>query len=160
MKNLVIVFAACVLVLGVSAQEKITKSKLIGKWSLAAVEMKNMFYFDIEKDSLALGDMITSQVTDPSQLELVKTTTKGQLAMLKSIYFQFNNDGSTEFNSGTGDSKGGTYTVDEEKSTITTTDKSEKSDKQTIPAEIVAEKLRLTMSQPQGDFVMLLKKSK
>jgi hypothetical protein len=161
MKNLVILFAGCFLTLAASAQNKVTKANVVGKWALTIVEMKDAFYFDVDKDSLALGTTITSQVPDASQLELVKTMTKSQLGALKSVYFQFNSDGTAEFNSGDGVSKGGTYVVDEEKSTITTIDKSGKEDKQSLPATMVGDKLKLTLTEnAQGEFVMLLKKIK
>jgi hypothetical protein len=161
MKNLVTLFAGCFLALAASAQNKVTKASIVGKWVVTVVEVKDAIYFDMDKDSLALGTAITSQVPDASQLELVKTMTKSQLGTLKSLYFQFNSDGTLEFNNGVSVFKGGTYVVDEEKSTITKFDKDGKEDKQSLPATMVGDKLQLTLTEnPQGELVMLMKKIK
>lgn len=146
------------MVLSLSAQDKVTKEKVVGTWALTVVEMKNTFYFDIEKDSLALGSAITAQLGDnASQIDMVKNMMKAQMAVIKSLYFKLNADGTAEFNAG-GSPKQGTYVVDEEKSTITTIEKGEKSEKETLPASFVDGKLKLVQSQAEGEFVMLLKK--
>lgn len=161
MKKILVLGLALFVLVSLQAQTKITKSGLVGKWQLSSMEMSGMFYYSIDKDSLALGEMIKAQVKDDAQqISAMTTMMKSQMAMLSKMSFEFNADGSAVLNGGMGEPKPATYTVDEANSTITTTEKGEgKND--TIKAEVLPDnKMRFVMSQPQGEIFMVLKKAK
>ena len=139
-------------------QTKITKASIVGKWVISAVEMKGMFYYCVENDSLGFGDMIKAQVADTSQLKAVTGMIKPQLTVFTKMAFIFNLDGTAELENGIDSAQVASYTVDEENSTITTTDKDKKED--TMKAEMLIEKLKISVKQPEGEILMLLKKVK
>ncbi len=156
-KSILFIFAFFVLA-QIHAQTKITKTNIIGKWSVLAVDMPGMIYYNLEKDSLAIGETLKSQMPDPSQLSTVTSMIKPQMAVFAKIGFQFNTDGTVILESGNEGSQSGTFTVDEEKSEITTT---EKDQKQTVfKADFIKENLRVNVKQPQGEMTLILKKAK
>jgi hypothetical protein len=156
MKKLFIVIAAALFITGVQAQEKISKSALVGKWTITSVEMQGMFSYDLEKDTIILGDMLKAQVS-ADQLSMVLAAMKPQLAVLTKMGFVFNADGSAELGTGTDMKQSGTYKVNEAESTITTIDKDGKED--VFKAEMVKEKLKMNINSPQGAVQMMFKKS-
>ncbi|MES2002949.1 MAG: hypothetical protein V4450_00405 [Bacteroidota bacterium] len=158
MKKIILLGFSFVLLLQIHAQTKVTKANVVGKWNISAVEMTGLFYYSIEKDSLAIGDMMKSQIQDPSQLATITSTMKMQMAMFSTMAFIFNADGTAKLGVGTGQEQDVTYTVDETESTITTVDKDKKED--TLKAEMVNENLRLVLKQPQGEIIMIVKKVK
>ncbi|MDE3252400.1 MAG: hypothetical protein KGO92_06310 [Bacteroidota bacterium] len=158
MKSLFTLMVCLLTVLTLSAQTKITKSGVVGKWVIASVEMSGVFFYDTEKDSLALGDMMKSQAKDEQQLTAMTNMMKPQLAMMSKMSFLFNADGTAEMGTPMAAAEPATYTVDEENSTITTTDKEKKQD--TLKADMLKEHLRIIMEQPQGNMTMVLKKVK
>ncbi len=146
-------------VLSLSAQTKITKTSVVGKWVVSAVEMKDMFFYSVDKDSLGLGETMKAQLAQAQQpVETVVAMIKPQMAVFSKISFQFNADGTAELVTGVEAPQAATYTVDEANSTITTKDKDKK--EETIKAEMVGDKLHLTVTQPQGEVQMTLKKAK
>lgn len=158
MKKIILLACSFVLVLQIQAQTKVTKTNVVGKWSVSAVEMTGMFAYYIEKDSLALGEMMKAQVKDDQQLAGITAMIKPQLSVFSKMAFVFKEDGTAELGSGTDQAEAATYTVDEANSTIITTDKEKK--EQVLKAEIKDEKLRITLQQPQGEIQMVLKKVK
>ncbi len=158
MKKIILLACSFVLVLQIQAQTKITKTNVVGKWSVSAVEMTGMFAYYIDKDSLALGEMMKAQVKDDQQLAGITAMMKPQLSVFSKMAFVFKEDGTAELGSGTDQAEAATYTVDEANSTIITTDKEKK--EQVLKAEIKDEKLRITLQQPQGEIQMVLKKVK
>ncbi len=158
MKNLFTLVVCLFSVFTLAAQTKITKTGVVGKWSISSVEMSGVFYYDTQKDSLALGEMMKSQVKDEQQLTAMTNMMKPQLAMVSKMSFLFNADGTAELGMPMEAIQPATYTVDEENSTITTIDKENKQD--TIKADMVKENLRIVMEQPQGNMTMILKKVK
>jgi hypothetical protein len=155
----IILFGFSLLVFAqINAQTKITKTNVIGKWTIQAVDMPGMIYYNLEKDSLAIGETLKSQMTDPNQLTAVTGMIKPQLAVFSKVGFQFNADGTVELNSGMEGPQSGTYTVDEEKSEITTTEKDAKQN--TFKADLLKDNLRVSVKTPQGDMMMILKKAK
>ena len=155
----IIFFSLCLLGLTqLNAQTKITKTNVIGKWTILAVDMPGMIYYNIEKDSLAVGEMMKSQMPDPSQISAITAMIKPQMAIFAKVGFQFNADGTVQMNSGVEGPQTGTYTVDEEKSEIVTTQKDAKQD--TFKADLLNDNLRVSVKTPQGDLMMIMKKSK
>lgn len=155
----IILLALCFVVLSeVGAQTKVTKSNVVGKWTISAVEMTGLFYYSIDKDSLAIGEMMKSQIPDQSQLATITATMKSQMAMFASMGFVFNADGTAKMGAGSAQEEEATYTVDEQNSLITTIDKNKKED--VLKADFQEDKLRITIKQPQGEILMLLKRAK
>ena len=66
-------------------QTKITKASIVGKWVISAVEMKGMFYYSVENDSLGFGDMIKAQVADTSQLKAVPSRLKIKAILVNTV---------------------------------------------------------------------------
>ena len=155
----IIIFTFCIFGLSqLNAQTKITKINIIGKWTILAIDMPGMVYYNFEKDSLAIGETLKSQMPDPSQINAIKPMMKTQLSGFSKGSFLFNADGTAELNSGMEGPQTSTYTVDEEKSEITAF---EKNLQQTVfKADFLKENLRLYIKTPQGDMLMVLKKSK
>ena len=142
----------------INAQTKITKTNIIGKWTILAIDMPGMIYYNFEKDSLAVGETLKLQMPDPSQIDAIKPMMKSQLSGFSKGSFLFNTDGTAELNSGMEGPQTSTYTVDEEKSEITAI---EKNLQQTVfKADFLKENLRLYIKTPQGDMLMVLKKGK
>jgi len=81
---------------------------------------------------------------------------KPQLGIFSNVAFVFNTDGSAELGMGTEMEESATYTVDEVNSTIITKDKNQKED--VLKADFKEEKLRITVKQPQGEILLILKK--
>jgi hypothetical protein len=158
MKKVIFVTSCLFGLLQLNAQTKITKANVIGKWTIMAVDMPGMIYYNLEKDSLALGEMLKSQLPDPSQTGAITAMIKPQMAAFSKVGFQFNVDGTVELNSGIEGPQTGTYTVDEDKSEITTTEKDTKQN--TFKADILKDNLRVSVKTPQGDMMMILKKAK
>lgn len=142
------------------AQAKITKTGVVGKWSIVSLEVKGVFLYDVEKDSLTLGEDMKAQVPDPQQLPLIISTMKQQLAMVAKATFLFNADGTAEMGGGTELSQKAKYSVDEANSTITTTATDGDKKEDTMKGEMLKENLHLIASQPQGDMHLTLKKLK
>ena len=158
MKKIIFLAFSLVVLAQVHAQTKVTKENVQGKWTPVSLNMPGLVYYNIEKDSLVLGEMMKAQVPDKSQLDGVATMMKSQFAMFAKMYFKFNADGTAEMNSGAGEAEPATYTVDEANSTITTVNKEKKTE--VIKAEIVNGNLMMTMKQPQTEITMALKKAK
>jgi len=155
----IILFSLCLLGLSqINAQTKITKTNVLGKWTILAVDMPGMLYYNLEKDSLALGETLKSQMPDPSQINAIMPMIKSQMTVFSKAGFLFNADGTVELNSGMEGPQAGTYTVDEEKSEITTTEKDQKQN--IFKADILKENLRISVKTPQGEMMMILKKAK
>ncbi len=158
MKKIILLVFSFVSIVQIQAQTKVTKTNVLGKWSVSAVEMTGMFAYFIEKDSLALGEMMKAQVKDDQQLAGITAMIKPQLSVFSRMAFVFKEDGTAELGSGTEQAEAATYTVDEANSTIITTDKEKK--EQVLKAEIKDDQLRITLQQPQGEIQMVLKKAK
>ncbi|SJZ32571.1 hypothetical protein [Sediminibacterium ginsengisoli] len=143
----------------VNAQTKVTKTNIVSNWVITAVDASPAFKYDVDKDSLSLGEAIKSQVK-PEQESMVLGMMKQQVGVFKKMAFKFNADGTAELNSGvpgTGATKA-TYTVDEANSTITTVEAEGDKVKETIKADFVNSNLRLVLEQPTGNIILLLKK--
>jgi hypothetical protein len=158
MKKLFIAGLFLFSIVSVSAQTKITKKSIIGKWTTVTVEMKDMFYYNAEKDSVSLGTGARSQGKDDQQLATMMAMVKPQLAMFAKTFFVFNANGTAELGTGIEPSVKSNYVVDEVNSTITTVEANKKED--ALKAEMLGDKLRLSIKQPTGDMMLLLKKAK
>lgn len=153
-----VVVSLCFAVL-LNAQTKVTKANVVGKWTIAAMEMPGIFSYSVETDSLFIGEAIKAQVPDPKQLELVKGQFRTQMGMMSKMLFQFNADGTALLVDGMREPQPATYSVDEEKSTITTIEKEGKNEKETLNAEFVDGKLKLKLNSPNGEVVLMMKKA-
>jgi hypothetical protein len=141
------------------APTKVTKAGVVGKWSISSMEMPGIFSYNIETDSMYIGEAIKGQIKDPKQLDMVKTQFRTQMGMMTKMVFQFNADGTALLINGMTDPAPATYSVDEEKSTISTLEKGEGKEKETLDAQFVGPKLQLKLNSPNGQIVMLLKKA-
>lgn len=157
-KMMGVVVLLCFAVL-LNAQTKVTKTNVVGKWTIAAMEMPGIFSYNLDTDSLFIGEAIKAQVPDPKQLELVKGQFRTQMSMMSKMVFQFNADGTALLVDGMREPQPATYDVDEEKSTITTVEKEGKNEKETLNAEFVDGKLKLRLNSPNGEVVLLMKKA-
>jgi hypothetical protein len=144
-------------VVSVSAQTKITKKAIIGKWTTVTVEMKDVFYYNVQKDSVSLGANMREQVKDNQQLAAMMAMVKPQLAMFAKTYFIFNANGTAELGTGIEPAIKSNYVVDEVNSTITTVEANKKED--ALKGEMLGDKLRISIKQPTGDMMLLLKKA-
>ena len=142
----------------IQAQTKITKTNIIGKWSIQAVDMPGMIYYDLQKDSLAIGEGLKAQIGEDKQLAAMTSMMKPQMSVFTKMGFQFNTDGTAVLDSGMEAAQSVTYTVDEENSTISTNDKG--ADANTMKADIKGDNLRITLKQPQGEILLIMKKVK
>jgi len=146
-------------VLSLSAQTKVTKASVVGKWVVSTVEMKDLFFYSVDKDSLGLGETMKAQLSQAQQpVETAIAMIKPQMSVFSKISFQFNADGTAELVSGVEAPDQATYTVDEANSIITTKNK-EKVEK-IMKAEMIGDKLHITVNDAQGDVQMILKKAK
>ncbi len=122
MKKIVLFLSFAIATLAVNAQTKVTKTSIAGKWALAAMNVDGMLYYDMEKDSLSLGQAILSQLAAAGQdsagaVEMMK----GQFESLKETAFTFSDDGSYSVEGLPQGAEKGTYTVDEATGTISMT---------------------------------------
>ncbi len=162
MKQLKIVTLFLILSLSLNAQTKITKSNIIGKWAISAIEMAGKFYYNIDTDSLNLGQELKAQSGDEAQMNLVIAMVKQQLGVLTKMTLQFNADGTailvdgTELTTDAEKKSKATYIVDESNSSITTKDSDNKEN--TMKVDIMDGKLRIKQTQPEGEFILSLKK--
>ena len=160
MKKITLLCLSVFILVIVNGQTKITKAGIVGKWMISSAEMPTIFYYNVDKDSLALGDAIKAQVQG-DQMAGVLAMMKPQLEPFKKVSFLFNADGSAELNDATQPTpRPATYTIDEENSTITTTEP-EGGKQETLKGEMQKDNLlRLTLKSPQGDIFLVLKKVK
>ena len=163
MKKYTIVSLFLILSLSLNAQTKVTKTNIIGKWAISSIEMAGKFYFNIDTDSLSLGAELKAQTGDEAQANLIIAMVKQQLGVLTKMTLQFNTDGTAILNDGgellgnDADAKSkASYTIDEEASSITTKDSDKKEN--TMKVDILDSKLRIKQTQPEGEFILSLKK--
>lgn len=160
MKKLILLFLVSILTLASGAQSKITKDSIIGTWSVAAIEVKDLIYFSVEKDSIALADTLKKAMAakglDPKNVEAMM---KQQFAMFISMRFSFDADNKAVFNVGLESVESG-YTVDAERSIINMDDDGSGA-AEAMKAEMVKGMLRLMVQDPSGQEIWLvLKKNK
>lgn len=143
-----------------NAQTKITKNGITGKWALLAVEMPGMVYYHIDKDSVALGELV-KKMTPADQLAATTALLKQQLAAYTKMYFTYNPDGTAQLQTSDKNVAGASstkFTVDEVNSTITTIENGQPG--LTVKAEMLNGNLVLSSPQPQGQIIMTLKRLK
>lgn len=149
MKKIILSAVFAIAMFAVNAQTKVTKTSVVGKWSLVAMNIEGTLYFDIDKDSMSLSKAILDQLAasgadSASAVDMMKT----QLAGIKELAFTFNADGTASV---AGDPKGeetGTYTVDEATETIKFDSK--KDGKQDLKASFKNGRLVITMPAGGG----------
>src|SRR5437868_958637 len=72
---------------------RVTKAGVVGKWSISSMEMAGIFSYNVETDSMFIGEAIKGQIQDPKQLDMVKTQFRTQMGAMTKMVFQFNGDG-------------------------------------------------------------------
>lgn len=158
MKKIILPFLLCIAVFAVQAQNKITKTSIVAKWELAALNIEGLLFYDVEKDSIALsGEIITQLAAAGQDSAGAAEMMKGQFGAMKEIVFEFNADGSYSI-SGSPDGKGtelGTYEVDETKGTLTMKGKKTGEEKQVITATFKNNRLLLDMGEKNGKKTIL-----
>ncbi len=158
MKKLIYLILTYFVVLSLNAQTKITKSSVVGKWSIYSIEMPGTVYYNVDKDSLEMGEAMKAQIKDEQQTTAVKNMFRQQMAVFIKTIFLFNADGTAELQNGAEPPEKDTYSVDEDNSTIITT--GENKQKEARKAEMLGDKLCIRAAQPQGEIIMVLKKVK
>ena len=56
MKKIFLLASGLIVFSLIHAQTKINKTNLIGKWVIRVLDMPGMFYYNLEKDSLAVSE--------------------------------------------------------------------------------------------------------
>jgi len=158
MKKIIIPALLFFTVLSLNAQTKITKSSVVGKWNIYSIEMPGIVYYNVDKDSLVIGETMKAQIKDEQQTASVKTLFKQQMEIFIKTVFLFNADGTAELQNGMEPPEKDTYSVDEENSTIITTGEDKK--KEAKKAAMLGDKLQISSKQSQGEIIMVLKKVK
>jgi hypothetical protein len=131
---------------------------------LSSVEFKNFLSYDLVKDSIIFSDTMKQKalemhVSTDSMINVIRPGLK----MYHEMFYQFNADGTGEIYFGQGPASDYmiTYTIDEEASTITTTDRHKKNEP--FKAEMIQDQLSMFLFQtPQDgglDIHMILHKS-
>src|SRR5882757_3172452 len=100
MKKILIPALLLFTVLSVNAQTKITKNSVVGKWSIYSIEMPGTVYYNVDKDSLVIGEMMKAQIKDEQQTATIKNLFKQQMAVFVKTIFLFNADGTAELQNG------------------------------------------------------------
>jgi len=158
MKQLIICIAAALLIARADAQTKITKTSILGKWTTVIVEVPDMFYFDMDKDSLAFGGILKQRIP-ADQMPTVMAGFKQQSSSLKNGYVRFYADGTAELDVDASLPPGAaksTYTIDEANSIITAT--GGKGVKLVLPGEMRGRFLRLMIDEGGQKMYMTFKK--
>jgi hypothetical protein len=137
MKSLkTILFFAVILFAGNSSFAQ-TASKLAGKWNAVTVDISELVYVNIDKDSVQISDKMIAELEKSGEMD--SSTKATTMAILKSSLL-----GAFKKMSFTIDDKGGIYESDKDKkigqidavkNTITFTDEDTKTEK-TIPVEM------------------------
>jgi len=159
MKHLIVCIVAALLIVRADAQTKITRISVLGKWNAVIVEVPNTFYYDLDKDSVSLGDALKSKIP-PAQLEFMLNGIKQQSAGFKKIHFSFSADGTFELADEADMMIGaqkGPYTVNETNSTITIS--GSKAQKQALQAEMREGLLKLEMEESGQKIYMTFRKA-
>ncbi len=162
MKKILFSLVLIVAVFATNAQTKVSKTTVVGKWSLAAMDVDGMLFYDIDKDSLSLGSAIMTQLAAAGQDSAgAVDMMKEQLGAVKDLGFEFLADGTYKANGGPQGSEGGTYAIDESTETITMTSK-KSGEKKEIVASFKDGKLMFNIPAegPGPKQVLYLKVSK
>ena len=62
MKKIVLSAVFAIAMFAVNAQTKVTKTSIVGKWVLAAVDVESTLYYDLDKDSMSLAKPVLEQM--------------------------------------------------------------------------------------------------
>jgi hypothetical protein len=152
MKKLILAVCLVITIFAAQAQTKVTKAAITGKWAIAVMNMDGMIYYDIEKDSLALGKKMIEQLASMGQdSSAAVDMMKGQLESVKEVSFEFNENCTYSMEGSTpgGGVETGSYTVDEATETIIATSK-KSGEKQEMKASFKDGKLIINMPGGQA----------
>lgn len=151
MKKLILALVIVGATFAAQAQQKVTKTSIVGEWKMKAIGIEEVLFYDIEKDSLSLTKEILEKLA-ASGADSASTADmmKGQFEALKEVVFTFTADGKYKTTgSGNGKDEAGTYTLDEATETLVL--ETPKDGKQEIKASFKANgRLLLPMPSPSG----------
>lgn len=152
MKQIVVLVALLISFSQIHAQAKIKKSDIIGKWILSIEDFKKMVAYDLDNDKLILSDSAKANLAKANMsIDSAKKSMQPAFDIMRQMFYQFNQDGTGEVYYGQGPASDYkiTYTVDEENSTITITDRHKTNDPQ--KAFMLKDKLVIiTIQSPQN----------
>ena len=167
MKKLFIAGLFLFTVVSLSAQTKINKTSVIGKWTPTIIKIAGPlnFSYDFEKDSLVIDSVMKAQMDSAMKAQgkdtISRTAFIAGLDSFSKMFFQFNADGTAIIDWGMqGSLSHVTYRVDEENSTIPFTDRYKHDD--IMKAEMIKDKLRLVLKLPDlnnAEMIVTLKKA-
>jgi hypothetical protein len=159
MKKIILSVVLAITVFAAGAQTKVTKTSIVSKWSLTAMSVDSVLYYDMEKDSISLSKTTLEKILASGQdSATLIDQMKAGLGALKEMVFSFNADGSYSADGGQENDKG-TYTVNEATETISLVTKKEGT--QEIKASFKNGRLLLNMPTQGGPAtIMEFKKEK
>ncbi len=152
MKKIAFFLSLILLSFQINAQTKIKKSDIIGKWVLAVEEFKNIVTYDLDKDSIIMGDSGKANLSKANiSIDSATKSMRPAFEIMRQMFYQFNEDGTGEIYYGQGPASDYkiSYIVDEESSTITTTDRHKKNEAQKI-YKLKDKLLLITIQTPQN----------
>jgi hypothetical protein len=159
MKKILILAMLIFMLVSVSAQTKITKKGIVGKWTVSSVQMLDMFYYNFEKDSLVV-DEAEMAGTDSLERAGMMILIKSHINRFSHMFYHFNADGTAEIATGMGEIEKERYEIDEERSVIISIGNGVKKDP--LDADMLGDKLRIKIKDSSGedDIVIILRKEK
>lgn len=160
MKKLFICLLSVVLTaFSITAQEKVTKTNVIGNWKIVSLAIPGTVYYNIEKDSLAPEETLLTQIGSGEDSAKAVANMKSALALLKDMAFRFNADGKGVITDGINPEKEITYTIDEEAAVLTTITL-ENGAEEKLKASFVKEYMRLEFEDTDNHIVFFVRKQK
>ncbi|MBL7723320.1 MAG: hypothetical protein JNK27_04185 [Chitinophagaceae bacterium] len=160
MKRLFICLLSVVLTaFSIAAQEKVTKTNIVGNWKIVSLEIPGTVYYNIEKDSLSPEEALLTQIGSGEDSAKAVANMKSALALLKDMAFKFNPEGKGVITDGINPEKEITYTIDEEAAVITTITV-ENGAEEKLKASFVKEYMRLEFEDTDNHIVFFVRKQK
>lgn len=152
MKKLFIFLTFLLILFNVKAQTKITKTGIVGKWVPSSVVINHFYTLDLENDNIFFDDslkikMVEHHLSEDSAIKMIKPI----LAIYHNMFYKFNADNTGEIYFGQGPASDYriSYTIDEDASTITTTDRIQKNEP--FKAEMIQQRLSCFIHQTPQD---------
>jgi ferritin-like protein len=119
MKFILTILFPLILSLQTTAQVKINKTNILGKWKLVAQEFTGRFYYDFEKDSVSLRKEALKKYNNSLSIEEAMEQFKQVMRLIPKRIYEFLPDNKGLFHSEGEISSAMAYTIDEVNSTVT-----------------------------------------
>jgi len=145
--------------ISIAAQEKVTKTNVVGNWKIVSLEIPGTVYYNIEKDSLSPEEALLMQIGSGEDSAKAIANMKSALALLKDMAFKFNPEGKSVITDGINPEKEITYTIDEAAAIITTITV-ENGAEEKLKASFVKEYMRLEFEDTDNHIVFFVRKQK